>query len=80
MLTGDRSQGGDSQQRSLRRQERAVVGAALARTKDASLYSDREDRAASRATKFNLPKIFFEFGIEGEDKVKHNLAFTLMVQ
>lgn len=46
--------GGESQQRSLRRQERAVVGAALARTKDAFLYSDREDRTASRATKFNL--------------------------
>ena len=76
----DRSQGGDSQQRSLRRQERAVVGAALPCTKDAFLYNDREDRTTSSATKFNLSKVFFEFGIEGEEKVKHYLAFTLMVR
>ena len=57
-----------------------MVGAALPCTKDAFLYNNREDRTTSSATKFNLSKAFFEFGIEGEDKVKHYLAFTLMVQ
>lgn len=39
----DRSQGGDDQQRSLRRQERAAVGAASACTEDLFLYNEREN-------------------------------------
>ena len=40
---GDRSQGGDNQQTSLRRQERAAVGVASACTKDLFLYNEREN-------------------------------------
>lgn len=40
---GDRSQCGDNQQRSLRRQERAAVGVASARTEDLFLCNEREN-------------------------------------